>query len=300
MFEAWGVKRNYEYQLVDVQRDNDLFITTLEMLAGQGYDGFILDFDPAFTERCYEICRELDLNWISGVNPVLINDTLMRPGVTINSTQMGHTMSQWLFDNYKKYWGDVDLKDVGIMIANNPAATDLNRRGVGSEAKFKELLPADVFDNNVFLVDMMGMSTQLGYDGFTAIRSGNPQFKYWFVTAVVDIYAQGIVRAAEDLGAADTTLVICCDGNMILGEWGGGYTGTTWAGAIHVAPVYHSEPIVHGLLAMMDGRATPDTLWADKKASGANFAQVQMELFVMTIDNYQDYLAEAEKYWNSF
>ena len=297
-FRLWGEKMNFEYQLVDVQRDNDLFINSLEMLAGQGYDGFVLDFDPAFTERCYEVCHELDVSWISGVNPVMIDGALKWPGVTIDSRDMGHTMSQWLFDNYKDYWGDVDINEIGIMICDNPSATDLHRRGTSSEEKFRELFPS-IADTNIFLVDMMGMDTQLGYDKFSATKSGNPQFNYWLVTSVVDIYAQGVVRAAEDLGVADNTLILCCDGNMILGDWGGGYTGTTWVGAIHVAPVYHSEPIICGLIAMMDGRATPETLWADLKAPGAEFAQVKIDLFVMTINNYQQYLADADAYWNS-
>ena len=298
MFKLWGEKMNFEYQLVDAQRDNDLFINSLEMLAGQGYDGFVLDFDPAFTERCFEICQDLGINWISGVNPVLIDGKLMWPGVTIDSLTMGHTMSQWLFDNYKNYWGDVNLSEVGIMICDNPGATDLHRRALGSEEKFNELLP-EIAGTNMFMIDMGGMDTQVGYDKFTAIKSGNPQFNYWLVTSVVDLYAQGVVRAAEDLGVEDSTLVLCCDGNMILSEWGSGYSGTTWVGAIHVAPVYHSEPIICGLVAMIDGRATPQTLWADLKAPGADFAQVKIDLFVMTIDNYQQYLADADAYWNS-
>lgn len=297
-FELWGKVLNFEYTLVDAQRDNDLFITSLEMLAGQGYDGFILDFDPAYTERCYEVCVDLGINWISGVNPVLIGDKNMWPGVTIESYPMGGVMAQWLFDNYKGYWGDIDVNELGILICDLAPATDLHLRAIGANDKFTELLPG-IAGTNIFWNDMPGMDPQIGYDQFTAVKSGNPQFKYWMVVTVVDVFAQGVVRAAEDLGVDNSTLVLSADGNVQIAEWDSGYTGDCLTGAAYVAPIYQTEPIICGLIAMIDGRATPESLWPEWKAPGASFAQVKIDLFVITRDNYKQYLGDAQVYWNS-
>ena len=298
--KLWAEKLNFEYTLVDAQQDNDSFMNSLETLAGQGYDGFILDFNPEATERCYELCQELGVNWISGVNPVVVDDKQLWPGVTLDSFSMGQLMSQWLYDNYSSYWGDVDINDIGMIVCDNSGPIDLHLRCLGSEDRFRELFP-DTYATNMFNADMAGLdfAPQSGYDRFTAIKSANPQIKYWLVTSVADLYALGVVRAAEALGAENETLILCADGYSLISEWESGYNGDCFTGAAYIAPVYHTEPIVCGLIAMIDGRVTPENLWPEWKAPGQDYADLQLELTVITRHNYNEYKATAEAYWDS-
>ena len=50
---------------------------------------------------------------------------------------------------------------------------------------------------------------------------------------------------------------------------------------------------------MIDGRVTPEALWPEWKAPGQNYANLQLEVTVITRHNYKAYLAKAQEYWDS-
>lgn len=296
-FQAWGKTMNYTYESFNAQADLDKFLVQLQTYATQGYDGFLLDFDNSISSRVFEICSESKLNWITALNPCVdTNGNMLWPGVTLDAYSMGQTMTQWLNDNYSKSWGTIDTSTLGFIAILTSDMPDLNNRGIGALDKFKELYP-DLVKSNTFTVDVagLGISPDIGYDKVAAVMSAHPEIKHWFIASCMESLAQGAARAAESLTKADCTLIDNVDASSLMGEWDGGYKGC-WAMSLFTSPIYQTEPMICGLIAMIDGRATPESLWPDKIAQGQKYANLVLTPEMATIDNYKDLLSKASAY----
>jgi hypothetical protein len=297
-FEAWGKVMNYTYESFNAQADLDNFLVQLQTFAAQSFDGFLLDFDNSISSRVNDICSELDLNWITALNPCVDeNGHMLGPGVTLDAYDMGQTLTLWLSENYSKYWGEIDTSKLGFITIYASDMPDLRNRGIGAQEKFVELYP-DLADSSNFTVDIagLGIAPDVGYDKVAALMSAHPEVEHWFITSCMETLAQGAARAAESLTKGDCTLVANIDAATLMSEWDGGYTGSCWVMSLFTSPIYQTEPMVCGLVAMIDGRAEPENLWPDWIADGERYANLVLTPEVVTIDNYKQCLADAEAY----
>jgi hypothetical protein len=83
---------------------------------------------------------------------------------------------------------------------------------------------------------------------------------------------------------------------MLIPNWEKGVYSTCWVSTVYYAQSIFAEPIVCGLIAMLDGRATPEKLWPEWKAPGAKYANVICDTRVLTKDTYKDYLKYIDDY----
>ncbi len=297
-FESWGEIMNFDYESYNAQAELDVFLVQLQTYAAQNVDGFLLDFDNSISSRVNDICTELELNWITALNPCVGEEgQMLWPGVTLDAYAMGGTLTQWLNDNYSNYWGTIDTSTLGFITIYSSDMPDLRSRGIGAQDKFVELYP-ELAESNNFTVDVsgLGIAPDVGYDKVAAIMSAHPDIEHWFVTSCMETLAQGAARAAESLTKGDCTLVANVDAATLMGEWDGGYTGNTWVMSLFTSPIYQTEPMICGLIAMMDGRATPETLWPEWTGEGETYANLVLAPEVVTIDNYKECLANADAY----
>jgi hypothetical protein len=54
-------------------------------------------------------------------------------------------------------------------------------------------------------------------------------------------------------------------------------------------------PAISGLIAEIDGKATPETLWAGKRLSTDNVTFYNLPTVVLTKDNYKEFFAQVLK-----
>lgn len=295
MFELWSEYLNVEYQVQDCQQNNENYLNYLETFAAQDIDGFILDFDPYVTDRIFELCTELELTWIPAINPVKDEaGNYLVPAVCINAYDMGVAQADFLAENYTKYWGDIDPSKIVMFGFDNTPVPDLHNRCVGSIERFEELFPG----NKTLTFDMAGraMSAEEGNDTLAAIITANPDCEYWFITSPAECFGLGATRCIESLLMEDRALVTCCDGAAVMEEWDGGYDGDVWVAAVHQAEVLYAEPIICGLIAMLDGRATAETLWPEHRDEGQNYSAVVLTPNVITRDNYVEFRENTTNY----
>jgi hypothetical protein len=248
-------------------------------------------------QRVNDICSELDLNWITALNPCVDeNGHMLWPGVTLDAYDMGQTLTQWLSENYSKYWGEIDTSKLGFITIYASDMPDLRNRGIGAQEKFASVSSTSQLSN--FTVDIagLGIAPDIGYDKVAALMSAHPEVEHWFITSCMETLAQGAARAAESLTKGDCTLVANIDAATLMSEWDGGYTGSCWVMSLFTSPIYQTEPMVCGLVAMIDGRAEPENLWPDWIADGERYANLVLTPEVVTIDNYKQCLADAEAY----
>ncbi len=292
-FEAWAQKANVDYTSFNANNDNDLFLTTIETYAAQGYNGYLLDADSTIYPAVNDLMNELELPWMTCMAAATDSDgNRVHPVVGFNNIGFGESMANYVIEYQKANWPDASVDEIGMLSMNFSLSPQLNERTMGSrnvwlEEGFKE--------ENFFEAD--GASTgsfnaQGGFDLAAAEFSSNPNIKYWLICAFFDDYADGAVRAAEQAGIADNSVATTCGGTGLIAHWDAGEADSAWKSAIFCAQTLFAEPIFFGLYAFMNGDATPETIfpkWIDT-ANGETYAYVDLPSFTIERDNYKEYM----------
>ena len=268
--------------------DIDAMIQNIEIYADQGVDGYIIVIDASANQRIKEVLDGTGLPYIGVLNSVRDSSgaatvhLIGMEGITV-----GREMTSWLFDNYKTYWGEIDTSKLGLLNFTFSPNADFHDRYLGNEAFFKEKLPGN---SNIFPADGVtgGLNEETGYDLAAALFAANPQVEYWFVPACLELYAQGAMRAAENLGIDDRVLIIATNSDVLAALWDSGYEGCFVACVASTAYQY-GAPALSGLVSLMNGTSTFDSLWSGIRLPTDILTFYEIGYEVVTKDTYQDY-----------
>lgn len=286
---------NFKTTTYCANSDIDALIQSIELYADQGVDGFIIVIDATASERICQVLDETGLPYIAYLNSVRDeNGAQTVPAVTLEGVSAGKTIVSWMYDNYKNYWGDVDESSIGLLDFNFSANTDFNDRYEGSKAAFLEVLPGN--ESLIFEADGVSgkLDEQTGYDLATAILSAHPEVEHWFIPCCLEQYAQGATRAVEALGMEDRVMVVDISGDILPKEWDIGYEGC-WVASYAVPALTYIVPAVCGLVSLLDGTSTNETLWAKERAEGdicTSFSPIGQ---MITKENYKEYFASIRE-----
>ena len=284
---------NFEATEFSGNDDADTYIQNLEVAAVQGYDGFVIESHADCFDRMYDVLSELDVPYVYTVNSYRDeNGANLVPTVVLNQFVNGQTQTQWFYDHYSDYWGEIDESKVVLLSVEYSTVPDLGIRADGVKDKFEELFPG----NEIMIADCAGqkLNEQVAYDQVAAVLSGNPDVEHWFIAGTVENFGQGAARAVEAGGKEDITLILTSGANILPIEWDAGYDGC-WVASYAVYNYNYVVPALCGVIALIDGRATWETLWAESREEGdictAYIAGDQM----ITIDTYKSVEADIAK-----
>lgn len=286
-------KLNYKTTAYCANSDIDALIQNIEIFADQEVDGFIIVIDPTAAVRIKEVLDETKIPYIAMLNSVRDeNGSALVPCVGLEGRESGAKTMQWLYDNYKTYWGDIDASQIGLLNYNFSPNVDFNDRHDGALAKFQELLPNNT---KIFTADGVSgkLDEQTGYDLASATLAANPDVKYWFVTACIELYSQGAARAVEALKMEDRVLITDVGSDVLSAEWDNGYDGA-WVSCLGISGYQYTTPAICGLIALMDGKATPETLWSSTRVptDKATFFNISNEM--ITKDTYKAFFEDVK------
>ena len=294
-FEHYAEPLNCHITPSTTEADYDKFIQNIEVFASQGNtDGFIVVIDADTSVRIKEVLDESGIPYVAWCNSVRDESgSEIIPCVGLDQYAAAQTTVQWLFDNYATYWGDIDPSKIALLNANASSNVDLNDRAVGAEDKFNELIPNNA---GVFEIDMVNdFSQDTTYNKAAATFSANPDIEYWFSTNTVEMYSQGVARAVEQLQVEDKVLITDVGSDILCSEWDSGYDGS-WASCLAISNYLYAAPTICAVVALIDGTATWDTLWADSRAPGDLYTFYGADSTMITKDTYKDYFnSYAEK-----
>jgi ABC-type sugar transport system substrate-binding protein len=295
-FEDWSKLLNVEYSSFDGNSDYGNFMVQVETYATRDYDGFIFDIDQQGQSRIMDLCTEYKLNWMPALTAFTDTDNrLTHPAVLLRSYDTGKAQAKWLFENYKTYLANVDPKDVGVMTVEWSGQPDIHARSVGAADWYKEQYP-DLFKTNYFNVDLLnaGFTADAAYSNVSAKLSGNADIKYWVIAGSNDDFAAGAARAVESL-IPNKAIVCSVMGDLVIKDWATGYKGALVC-CVTTSLAVFAEPVICGLIAMLDGRTTPETLWSDSVPQGEKYGVVNLGIGLYTADNYKDYKGTVAEY----
>ncbi|MDR1589247.1 MAG: substrate-binding domain-containing protein [Oscillospiraceae bacterium] len=301
MFEKWGGLLNYSLTAFDAGGDQDKYLNAMSVYASEGADGFLLDADNTFSARVQELADDIGIPYMPTLLPFLDSEGhFSYPSVGMDNYAYGAQQAKWLYDNMNKYFEpDADWADVGFISVTYSPVKDMSDRSTGAVDYYRVQWP-DIAESNLFISDGASgtMSAETAFDNVGAVISANAQFEYWVIQTVTEDFGQGSARALEQLGfTQENAIVNCIGGVMLIGEWEGGYEGT-WVSAIHIVQEFLSEGMICGLIALIDGRATPETLFQNYIKEGEKYGTPVIESTIIEIDTYKDYLAYIDEYFS--
>ena len=287
-FEHFGERLNCNITPSTSEFDMDVFIQNIEIFASQGNtDGFIVVIHADAAERIVEVLDESGIPYVGWCNSYRDeNGSELVPSVGLEQYPASATTVQWLADNYQTYWGDIDTTKIALLNGNASSNTDLDTRAVAAEETFNELFPENA---GVYDLDMVADFTQEGaYNEAAAILSAHPDVEYWFSTNCIEQYSQGVARAVESLQIEDKVLITDVGSDVLCSEWESGYDGS-WVACLAISNYLYAAPAICGLVALIDGTATWDTLWTDMRAEGDQYTFYGAASTMITKDTYKEY-----------
>ena len=278
-FEMWAERVNCDYSNYSANNDADGFITTIEVFAEQGYDGFIFDPEVTIYQRVADVSSELEINWMPGMGAFRDEDGyLEHPCVGFDNTQYGCDMAEWLIEYAQENFEDFDASVAGFISLDYSAVTQIHERTEGEQKIWNEHFPD--YTDHFFIGDGITtgqLTSDTGFNLTAGIMTGNTDIKYWLIGACADDYADGAARAAESLERQDTTVCSTIGGTALIAHWDAG-EDSCWKSSIYTANALYTEPIIMGLYALMNADATSETLWPDwiDYGSGEKYASLML------------------------
>lgn len=300
-FQALSTKLNFTYSFFEAGGDTEKLMNLVSTAGGQNYDGLIIEGDTTTYERIFDIMKDYpNTQFIPGMSPYDdTNGIYQRPSVVVASYVRGGAAMKYALDNYKKYTNsDVDMKDIGFISVNYAVITDFTRRVNGAVDEYKKSNEA-LMGTNYFELDTSAETNPFAADAasnqVTPVIAANKQFKGWIIYACIEDFGDGASRALETAGLDKTSVVVSDSASMLIKKWDTGYNGCWIAGA-DTPQIQWADGIASGLLQLIEGTKTIDTLWESMRTQGQNYTVINLPYTVVSKDNMKDYLDFQNNY----
>ncbi|MDR2357732.1 MAG: substrate-binding domain-containing protein [Oscillospiraceae bacterium] len=296
--QAFEERLNFKVTSFTGENNSDTYLTNIELIASQGYDGIIMDCEQPVAVRAYEIIEETGVPYIAFVQSLLDeNGKTVCPQVVLDQYDTGKKTIDWLIANYKSYWGEIDASTLGLIDCTVTTSPDLALRAVAPEEIFKATFP----EGHYFMADMAaagGVTADAAYTQVMATVSAHPEIEHWWVTGSTEFFGSGSARVFDDLGKVDDALVCVVGAGANIVDWDSMTpdTKSSLVACLAISDLLYAAPAVSGVIALIDGRATKETLWRDKTPAdwqfGTDYGVWLVENDIITRDTYKTYFEE--------
>jgi ABC-type sugar transport system substrate-binding protein len=293
-YTKWGTIFNYSVYHYDANMDYDAYINEIQILYDQGYEGLFMMVDDALRQRAFDLTQELKLPCVGMPTTFADSDGhVIWPSVVMDEYGNGALCVQWLTDNYSKYWKDpIDPATLGLIAIDFSPISGIHARMPGIQDAFTKNFPDST--KNFFVADLVtnsnGFSVQGANEMTAAIISSNTGITKWFVVACVDDWAVGAERAVESLHKNADVLIVSNQADAFGNELKAGSTDTSYVAACAVSTTELTGYTSAYLCAILDGRATAETIWPEYVKSGDKYPCIVVKGTMLTKDTYNDWM----------
>lgn len=142
--------------------------------------------------------------------------------------------------------------EVGYMILTMDTVSSVVPRTEGQFNKFTELAP-DFDTDKIFRGDYDG-TTDLGYQAASSLITAHPEIKTWLVTTGNEEGAVGALRAIEEAGLQDTSVVIGLGGYLAKDEWNNNGDNTAMKAATYFSAQQIGAGSIEVLFDLIEGK----------------------------------------------
>ena len=302
--QAFEELLNVNMTVLSADSSFEQMLANIELLTTRGYDGAIITCQYEIQERATELLNDSGIPWICFINMLTdANGHTVAPTVVLDQYTAGQATMRWLIDNYKTYWGEVDPSKIGGMGITMSISLDINNRTNGQRDLFESTFPGRPFLTlDTVSLGASGtafMSAESAYDLVTAAVSAHPEIEYWLVGGGGEQFGPGAARAMESFGRTLSNTLICVvhsGANITDWQSKAADVETMNMASVYISDMLYGAPALSGVIALIEGRETTDTLWIHETPAnyqfGNDFGVWLIESRIVTRWDYQDYVDE--------
>lgn len=291
--EDFGKRMNFKVKASGADFDPAKVLEIIQADIDLGVDGFLINVMSETYPRQHEMLREAGIPYINVMGPYFdAQGNNMSPAVAFDGYKAGADLTKWWLDNYTTYFDNVELSSIGYMVVTFTVALEFTERSDGALETFKSLHPE--LEGNIFYVDLTNFSMDIAFDSVAATISGNAGISNWVIFAVAEDFAVGANRAVESLNRVGSCIVLTTGNDVAFEEWGNNATPQLVA----LVPVWKTSMMgtaAEGIVALIDGSETEDTLWSDRRESNDFATLYYVDAEVVTRDTYKDFIARIDR-----
>lgn len=290
--EAFGAKMNFKVKATGADFDPAKVLEIIQTDIDVGVDGFLINVMSETYPRQHEMLMEAGIPYINLMGPYIDDQGRnMSPAVAFDGYKAGKELTEWWIANFPNFLDGADMADIGYMVVTFTVAFEFTDRSNGAIDTYLAMHPE--LRDNLFVVDLINFGIDIAYDQVAATIAANADVGYWVIYAVAEDFAVGANRAIESLNRVDSTMVLCTGNDIAFEEWDKGAT-PQWVALIPVWKTSMMGTAAEGILALIDGSETAETLWASRRAPGDLATLFYVESEVVTRDTYKDFIARTD------
>jgi len=290
--EAFGKKMNFTVKATGADFDPARVLEIIQTDIDLGVDGFLINVMSETYPRQHEMLTEAGIPYMNVMGPYFDSQGRnMSPAVAFDGYKAGADLTRWWLDNFTDYFSGAELSQIGYMIVTFTVALEFTQRSDGALDTFRDLHPE--LESNIFYVDLINFGIEIAYDQVAATISANAGIEYWVIFAVAEDFAVGANRAVESLNRVNNSMVMCTGNDIAFEEWGNNAT-PQWVALVPVWKTSMMGASAEGILALVDGRETPETLWADRRQANDFATLFYVDSEVVTRDTFRDFIARTD------
>ena len=291
-----GQALNFEVTQESANRQAEEFINLIEVYAGQGIDGMLLEAEVSNQDRVLELARDLDIKWLTGLGSIftgsLDDPHWAWPAVQMDDFNMGFESMNWMIDNWERFTGTpFEAEKIGaVSVFFSTPTVHVNRsRGAAAayEARFPNLVSSNFIELDT-VAEANPVSQAAGAGVMGPHVAANPQFEGWIVFGTAEDNADGAATSLVEMGFGDMSMVTTRGAGTLLRLWEGGYEGN-YVAAADASTIQWAHGLMAGLLMLIEGTETPETLWQSYKQPGQTYTMIRLPFSMIELDNSQLY-----------
>ncbi|MFV0528963.1 MAG: substrate-binding domain-containing protein [Lachnospiraceae bacterium] len=292
--ETLGEEKGFKVLTFDADGDSATQLDQLNDAINQGVDAIFMHIaDEGIAQAAAEIAADAGIPMIGESLPLKDEDgNWLIPCVVLDAAGCGTVASDWVAENWEST--EVDLSDtskVGVIFVTNTLTENAVLRHEGAMTELKAKMP-EIPEENYYIADISASSDDYIDGGYTetgAVLAAHPDMTSWIIIGVQDDYALGACRAIEEAGAADTSILVSLGGEQAIPEWEGGTT-KPWYATVYYTAMDFTEPVVDGLLSVVNNEATLEEVYSDNIAEGQTYGTKTISGTAITYENYKEYV----------
>ena len=289
-----GEEKGYTLLTFAADGDSAKQLDQLNDAINQGVDAIFMHIaDEGIAEAAAEAVAEAGIPMVGESLPVKDGDgNWLCPCAVLDAAGCGTVAADWVADNWASTGVDLgDPSKVGVALVTNTLTENAVLRHEGAKAQLQKKMP-DIPEDNYFIVDISAGSNDYvegGYNETSAVLTAHQDMKSWVVIGVQDDYALGACRAIEENGNTDNTILVSLGGEQAIPEWDGGTT-KPWYATVYYTSMDFVEPCVEGLLSVVNGGATLESVFSDNLEEGQTYGTKLISGHGITYDDYKEYV----------
>jgi hypothetical protein len=268
---------------------------------------------------CAEILAELDTPWMGvAAPPRQYGNDETSPLIHLYAGtrapnyqfQIGAALSSYLIEAAGKIYPDVPLSDFGFITVDHLYMSEGTERRRGTLDTLTHLAPEFInegryFPLNTFYIEKSAPASYLAYSYVTETVTNNPDIYYWLVACQKYEFGEAAAYVFAEMELGDRAIIVAFhDGFGLPNQWDPlDDRKLTSFKAVYTSPSAEIsvEPVIGALYALMNGDATPETLWTewvfeDENQVESGYASRPIPLFWLDRDSYQRILKWSDIY----